>query len=397
MKVSLKAYLILSYLIVLFVVDIFNKVQVDVQNTFLIGIKTIKTVFLVVFSIVLLKEKNYKPFHKLGFLALLFILGQGTLMIKEYDFMLSCLPGAVRDLSLYCFPIVFISFLNTINEAKTIDRLALLFEVLIVLVVVSTLLGFMFSINFLSTYNQYRFGYLGLLPKSITATYFYISALVYTNYNISNNLKMKVLFGTTLLASLLVGTKGIYLFIPMLLSYNVIKHKYYLNRKFYFIVVPVVVALVCFQRLIFAFLQEKFVIIYSLYQQEGFLTSFMSLRDKIFFTNVEKYKHYWEWYNILIGGRISAFTLFEMSIVDLFVFFGFIGMIYYLKTIYSLMMNKMVKPSQFYVFSLSSIFFVSIFAGQFFINISAISYVIVAFYIIRQDKLKVKYDEQKSY
>lgn len=384
MKLTTKSNVILVYIAVLFLVDILNKRTLYFSDTALIFIKTIKMIFYITFIIFLAKEKDYRLIKPLGILSSVFFINQGLLLMTNTGLGVSDLLPNIRELFLYCFPFIFSYTLYNQEDKGFVKRLTVLFEIIIWIVLITTILGFLFNIELFLTYDQNRFGYMGLMPKSITVTYFYIGALIYVYYSMMRFNKLKILFLLLLFTSLLVGAKAVYLFVFLLGAFHFTDQKWYLNKAFYIAGTIVIATLILFREKCMNFLKSTFYILYDLYQKEGLLTALTSMRNKNFITNSNQYEPFWEWYNYLIGGRIASFNLFEMSIVDLTVFFGISGTVFYLITIYKLTVTARSQKSSFFLFSIFALFFVSIFAGQFFINISAITYIIIVFFLLNK-------------
>ncbi len=383
MKSNSKTIILILYFAVFFVLDFFNKDQVHASEDLLWVIKAIKTTFLLLFIAILIYEKNWYSLKNSAFLATLVVIHQGLLLVDHYDMIVAGSYDTIRELSLYCFPIVFLSFIGTITEKKDKALLAIFFETLIVIVVATTFAGFLFSIVYFKTYYV-RFGYLGVLPKSITATYFYISAIIYTYHFIDKNTWLKILFPLTIFGSLLVGTKSIYLFLLLFVIYLVFINKWYQKKTFYGSILFGVVLFWTFGTAIILALRKVFFTLENVYHKKGLLSAISSYRNDIFFELSQEYAPTWEWYNYLIGGRISSLSTYEMAIIDLIVSFGLIGMAFYLYMMYSLTSCKPPNQCCFINFSLCSVFIISIFAGQFFTNISAISYVVLALFLVNR-------------
>jgi len=383
MKLNSKAIIIILYFTVFFVLDFFNKDQVHVSENLLWVIKATKSSFFLLFIAILIYDKNWSSLKNSAFLATLVLIHQGLLMVDHYEMIVASSYDTIRELSLYCFPIVFLSYIGTITENKDKDLLAVFFEAIIVIVVVTTFTGFLFSIVCFKTYYL-RFGYLGVLPKSITATYFYISAIIYTYHFIDKSTWLKILFCFTLFGSLLVGTKSIYLFLLLFISYLFFSNKWYLKKSFYGSILFFIVLFSIFGTTIILALRKVFFTLENVYNKKGLLSAISSYRNDIFFELSKKYEPTWEWYNYLIGGRISSLSTYEMTIIDLIVSFGVIGMAFYLYVVYSLSSCKPPNQCCFINFSLCSVFIISIFAGQFFTNISAISYVVLSLFLVNR-------------
>ena len=144
-----------------------------------------------------------------------------------------------------------------------------------------------------------------------------------------------------------------------------------------------------FQNKIIEFLWTYFTSFMKLYEAKGLVTALTSFRDLIFINNKDLYLEKWNWWNYLIGGKIPNAKLFESSIWDLIVFFGVIGVCLYVYVLSENIFKFYSKSNYFSNFSIFSVFLISILAGQFFINISGISYFLITLFLIRSSN-KVK-------
>jgi len=382
MKKISKSVILLVFIVSIFILDVFNKEQSYSWNSYLPLIKIFKFICFLYFFASIIVEKKYKSIRNLAVLLVIFLLGQFSLLNFNQKFLVGEFFNASREFILLCYPLVFYYYLNSLDYAELKDSLVKLIKALMIVVVITTIVGFLFSIPFFRTYTS-RFGYMGLLPKSITASYFYISAILFLYYLVLYENAKKTLLILTLIASLLVGTKAIYLFLLILFAYHFISQKIYLKKEFYiFASIFFTVVFVTYDKWKHA-LEATFVNLYRIFKRDGFITAVTSYRNLKFVSNVDAYLSHWKWYNYLVGGRIASCPLFEMSVLDLFVNLGLIGSIYYLRLFYKLALNAPKKNESILLFSFGSILIVSIFAGQFFSNFSAISYTIIIIYLIR--------------
>jgi hypothetical protein len=382
MKKISKSVILLVFIVSIFILDVFNKEQTYSWNIYLPVIKIFKFIWFLFFLTSIIVDRKYKSVLNLSVLLVIFLLGQFSRMKFNHEFSVGDFFNASREFILLCYPLVFYYYLNSLNYAELKDSLVKVIKALIIVVVVTTIVGFLFSIPFFRTYNS-RFGYMGLLPKSITASYFYISAMLFAYYLVLYENAKKALLILTIVASLLVGTKAIYLFLLILFIYHFISQKVYLKKEFY------IFAFAFFTIVFVAYdkwkhmLEATFVNLYRIFKRDGFMTAVTSYRNLKFVSNVDAYLSQWKWFNYLVGGRVAECPLFEMSVLDLLVNLGLIGSIYYLRLFYKLALNAQKKNESILLFSFGSILIVSIFAGQFFSNFSAISYTIIIIYLIR--------------
>ena len=383
-KQNINHQLILTlFLGIVFILDILNKFDFAEETPWVYLIKFIKSVFYIFFLGIVLKQfqENYLKIG-LSILLLFFISSQFSLFIRgvslEKDWILN-----FRFLILLFFPLLFSSYVFLIPPIQSNSLLKKVFFGIIFLIVISIIIGFLLEIKVFKTYVN-RFGYLGLMPKSITATYFYISALsfLYHSYIIDKVTKLKWLFFGVLFSSLLVGTKAIYLFLLLLFGYHFFRFKWYRKSFLYLPVILISIGLYFFKDVLYIQGKLYFKDIFLLYESKGLLASLTSLRDEILITNFNKYNEVWEWFNYLIGGKVYSFMLYENSVLDLYSFFGILGLILYLWLLYKNLKKMISTRNSFACFFLVSVFIISILAGQFFFNTSAVLYFILSFYLI---------------
>lgn len=381
--------LLCIFLIVVFGLDILNKFEFSKIQPWLSIIKFEKIIFYIYFLILFL-VKSKDGTLKTGLAILLFFFFTGQFLIysglQSFNSILNEITLNFRHLSLLFFPLIFVGFLS-FSKSKDNDKLRKVFLILILIVVTTTFLGAVTNFNFFRTYSVgSRVGYSGLMPRSITATYFYISAIIflYDNYFYNkNNFNGFQLF-VTVSASLLVGTKAIYLFIVFLAAFHFFHHRIYLKKSFYLFSIITGVALILLKEIIFKNFLQFFNVLIKLYHEKGLLTAAMSYRDEIFIQNSDNYNKHWSVLNYLIGGKYGDISLFEISILDLITFFGFLGVCLYLYLFLRGLNHIQINPkSNFYYFSILSTLVVSVFAGQFFLNISGITYFIISVFLMR--------------
>ncbi len=388
MTVVLKYKLVILFVIIQFVLDLLTKIYGHQYAFLVVGIKAIKLVFLVLFFGILWKENKIIELRLYVFLTGSFLVGQLVLFYhKTADFYHILL--ASKELVLLLFPFVFWNYLLQLpKDDKAYKQLKLVFELFIIFIVITSLFGIVFPTPFLRTYGEtIRFGTMGLLHKSITASYFYITALSYFYQEQSKGTKYKIGLALTVIASLFVGTKAVYLFVFLLAIYHIIRRKYYKQKMFYIVLSGFLLFMSFFHQYLLNKFKYVFDVLYNVYIDAGFLSAITSIRDQRFVENSLFYSEHWTFLNYLFGGRIVNQAFFELSVLDIMVFFGIFGGIYYLYTAYKLILNaKIEKKNCFFKISLATVFFVSIFAGQFFINISAITIVLLGFFFILNEK-----------
>lgn len=382
-------YFLSSLLIGVFVLDIFNKFPIADEFPFSFIIKGFKSLFLVYIVWILLRYKLQRvSIYSLILLCGIFAFNQ--VGIYGFDdlqqFSNSQIAGNIRHFTILLFPIAFSAYLLNYKDLNyhLLDKI---FFWLILLISACIWIGFLFDIQFFRTYTN-RFGYSGIVPKRTTISYFFISALFLYYYKGVTQACKKDLYILFLIAitSLLVGTKAIYAFLILLLLYHAVIAQWYKKTIFFVGIVSVLSAMFLFREKLFHFINDKFHPLVVQYHERGLFSSLVSFRDEIFEENIELYLSKWEWWNWFIGGKIFQSRLFESSIMELITFFGVLGACGYLFIFYkNLLQSSHINRYQS-MFFLFSTFMISVLAGQFFLNVSAITYFGISFLLIQQNK-----------
>jgi len=272
----------------------------------------------------------------------------------------------------YFIKYTFLFFLFPIINALDDTRMNKIVNVLLWIAkinVIFIVIGFLFKIDVFKSYPYTaRYGYNGILPIQGAGSYFYIFMLsvVYYRYYVAYKMfkkaskKIYIDMIVIVLGSLLVGTKAIFLFIVLLFFIDVyfrLKQKVILISSL--VISGIVFFLFC-DAIVLAML--KFLNLHeSLYTDNSLLTFLTSKRD-ILFTNAMSYiSENWNFVNYFIGGVDFNIIRVEFEIVDIFLFFGIIGVI-----IYALFFkNVFFKKHQIvYNLILSTILLISLLSGN---------------------------------
>lgn len=358
-------------------------IGLDEQQSFTIVVKLIKILFCGCLFFYIFKEKQHIGLLKnFSLLFLIFIIGCLALT-KEIDFYDS--RNEIRELGLYFASYLYFYFLNILplktNIYKTFSSVTL---ILIGLICCTVLIGVIFDLSFFKTYH-FRFGYMGVLHKSIVATYFFVSSILYVYYiSFVQKTYSKVFFWLITITALLVGTKAIYLFLVCLFGYHVFTFRLYKKKSYYSLILFVSLLVITVSYLNKAAFFTTFDVLIDVYNEHGFLTTLMSFRDQILIEKASYYLENWTVLNYLFGGKMDAIGLFEMSLIDMFVFFGAIGLLFYLFFFYLCILHFLERQDSYFVtFAILIVLFISIFAGQLFINFSSMVYIGWIFYLIK--------------
>lgn len=282
-----------------------------------------------VFFIVQIARDNIKKLWPVFVLVLFFMLGQ--LGWVPFDL----LKKNILFLDRYLYVILALIYVTTITDVK--KYYPLFFKVFEVFIIVNSILifvGFLFELNLFNTYYGFgkRFGVNGLILRSGAGTYIYWIALFYyaTECFVLNKKKIIPLV-IVFLASLLLGTKAIFLaimFIAIFIwtTYNGHKNKWHWVG----ITVATVVAIVYFKDGL-VWVLSKSDSLNAVYQERGWFSAMVSLRDQHLLEELlPLVQEKWTWRNYLFGGGYDMHFRSQFGVLDLLYFFGIIGSVVYL-------------------------------------------------------------------
>lgn len=262
-------------------------------------------------------------------------------------------------------PIIILMFLELKDKSEHIEKIVKIFEWVFLINAAFILIGFCFNINELSTYSGDRFGYIGIFSRSGQASVFSIIfiLLYYWQIKFKKNYLIKFKFIFSVIVSLLLGTKRIYIFLIILLLYFILIDKGYKKRATYRASVLIILTGLLFNQLVIKSFNRVFIVFQNNYYNKGFLYSLTSSRSDLFLKTFDDFvKTNWTLPNYFFGGASFQNYIFitGMDFFDLFLFFGLIGVVIYFK-IFSLLINFKHQDSyiRFYLIILGIISFFS--------------------------------------
>jgi hypothetical protein len=139
-------------------------------------------------------------------------------------------------------------------------------------------------------------------------------------------IKKYIMLTLITVSSLMVGSKTLYFFLLASLIYYVfvvLKQRFRINKPYLFTVIfGVLLALVFFTVKFILPLNQS---LYILYQDEGFITLFFSLRDKLALDAIDIVHNRFVLINYLFGGMAFVPKTTEIAILDLLLTFGVVG------------------------------------------------------------------------
>lgn len=265
------------------------------------------------------------------------------------------------------------------KEPVLFKKLVKIFYYLFIANIVLVFIGIALDSELVRSYPlRERFGFSGLIPKRNEATLFYVLGLSlgYIRFVILKK-KEGFLFFIGIIGSLVLGTKGIYIFLIFLSFYHIRSNKKLLKTLFFGVVIGCVLLIVILPN------TEMYTYYYSQYQRLGLMTMLLSGRDIIFFNEITNITNNWTILNVLVGGQNQGQKIFEMDFIDLFFFLGLIGATAYLWLYKRYFFNRRVK-NEFQKFFIICYFFLAFFGGHFFASaVNGLYFGIVSLYIFK--------------
>lgn len=325
----------------------------------------------------LLKLLIFKPSILNYILIALGLMCVGMILNYQNDI----IPKTAQFFEYYSGIIIFYFFIKS-DSYKIIDKIILsvfLFYVINILVVT------IFKIDYFKTYPiSERFGYMPLFNAQNEFSFIMITILsyFYKKLSLTKNIINFFLFAISLLAACFVGTKIIYLFVFILINYLILKK---LGIKIYVIFgIIFLVFNILLKELWYNFIKTYFNTLLMVYEKNGFLDAVSSLRLSHFENKIGCQSASFKLINYFFGGsNLDCIT--EMSLLDLFLFFGAIGLVWYFY-LYKKLVIIFLKLDSFGYLSIISVTLLSFLGGYYFENFSTQLYFIAFLYVFYFDK-----------
>jgi hypothetical protein len=386
-------YLAISALILFYISDALNKYfQVSyslnddsIENAFSVSIY-VRFLYEALFaSIILIKLNETRKKIIIGILAMIaiFALGQCAFLIHYNQ------PGysvfyhfTLLNKYLYVF-IIYAGIYKLIENKEDYALLAKVYENVVVVNSILIFAGLFFNVSlFKSYYSQdFRYGFDGLIPAINEATLFYFIAISYFYYKHFILKQSNWKFYLVIFASLLLGTKTIYIFLIFLFLYHLAVNLS-LIKKIIYITITVIISFLIIIPLVtnpdYSFLYESFK---NVYEKNGFLSMITSGRIDIIDSKITENLTHWNFVNYLFGGTDQFKYMIEMDFLDLFLFVGIIGSLLmfflYFKTVF-----KNRHKVGFFTFFTSCYFLFAFMSGHIFNSATnALNLTLVAVFI----------------
>lgn len=321
-------------------------------------------ILILIYAIITVNRAKANILGAIGILTGVFLIGQFFLSLnfQEINF-----TENFNTLFKYLFLFIFFLLaIDILKFQKQINILLLVYKRIIGLNAALIIFGFITNNKFLSTYNGiYRFGYDGLIFAQNEASFIFIFALTIIYYRRFYLGIKEYFFWIVLVASLLVATKAVYLYIILLLLFHIFQ-KVALKNIIIFVSGLTLFGYLLFSRLINEVLENSWAVFVYMYNKGGLWNALLSGRDA--FINeklVPLITEIWVLPNFIFGGQDIIAHYIEMGLIDLFLFFGILGCILYFFVFYKIF-SFISFSIRFKIFFGICLFIIIATAGHFF-------------------------------
>lgn len=393
LKESTLAYVVCkSALYVFFISDGINKLLLyldyDFNRVSILFRFIYEILFLLIIALFLNRERLLF-LSKFAFLFIIFLVGQFIFSSSvTYDY------GYIENIIIYnkyfFVLIVFYSLYRLPEGSRNFSSIMKTFEMILLVNSFAAISGLIFQIDLFRTYieQSYRYGYSGLIPAQNEATLFYFIGISYFYYKAFIQHEKHFKFWIFILASLLLGTKAIYVFLVMLLFFHLITAPG-LKKQFIAMLATLLVGYG-----IVWFLEtdnSKQLLSYftSKASEGGWLEMMLSGRNILLETKGLALLKEWSFINYFIGGQDQQRYLLEMDLFDLFYFTGIVGFILYISMYFSTLFRFNLKKP-FYLFFVISFFGLAALGGHFFSSAVNALYLCLACLYFYNSELKTQ-------
>jgi hypothetical protein len=195
------------------------------------------------------------------------------------------------------------------------------------------IIGFAFNIELFSSYFKtasIRFGYKGLIPtqNETTGVYLFGLAYIYRRYFKEKIESLWVLLLITI-AAILIGTKGIWISIPIIVGYYAIKYK---TKTTLLISVPSLILIISIWGFwIWDNLYNNYLAYFKYFIERSgrpWYSIMLSGRDIKISESIEYIGEYWSVWNYIFGGINLSIINSETDLVDGYLLFGLNFLVY---------------------------------------------------------------------
>ncbi len=319
--------------------------------------------------IIIIQSKLWYKLKPILILLGCFFLGKYTLngsLSFIYNFQEYMPKGQMYILNGLLFLLLFYQVFDCFENKKEIAKYS--FKIIFFAFLVNSLFvigGLIFDVNNFKSYRGTdRFGYIGLLGHGTFMFYIYSILILYLYTLRLKSSKNYYFFLYTIFVSFLIGKKGIFLFLFFLMIYHVYVNHIRYRLLFSVFLILIISSLVFFNEKILSLFSYVFPFWEKYLKKWDFITIAFSGRN----LNFLKWKQFvfenWTIMNYFFGGSSFPEYWNELSMFDVFSFFGLIGVVTYFFFFRKILLSYSLVNR--YLICLP--IFLSFFCGNFFVN-----------------------------
>lgn len=356
---------LLSFILLSFIVDFIDKTSIFYKIDFLKLNRFLKIV-MIVYSILFMCFHNSYVIKRTKYLIFVFLV-ISILFLFKYDFWHLYLDYFLRyTFFILLFPVIHYAFSTA--SSKPLKSYYSIFKFFVILNTVAIALGIFFDIHVFETYRGSRLGYNGIILSQGLTPYIYMTAAaVFWSY------KDKKMLTLVLLLVIFSGVKGAYfgmfLFFNLLVLYNQKFTRVFKLRSLLALSGLLVLLIIG----LFSLPTFKRVI-----QKDGFFSAIFSYRTDNFFEILSFRTP--DNFSFLFGSKGLCPITVEMQVLDIFLFFGVVGIIAYLVFCIA-MYRDVVRGAQAKAFFFSVIVLSTLSGNLFYNPIASTLFIVTLFYL----------------
>jgi hypothetical protein len=294
------------------------------------------------------------------------------------------LSQKVYNLNKYLYLFLFAETIFTLKEKVRRDVLISIRNIFIFVGFINglfILIGSFFEFEILrSYYSTGRFGYDGLFLYTSGTSYIYVLLIITVYYEYIKKKTKPFLIFYFIIVSLFIGTKAIWLLIILLAIVHLLFNKRVIVRNISILGLLLSSLIgVFFYKYLVNIIVNSFSFGQNLYAKHGFLSVLTSTRDLLLKKAFIYIQENWTPINYFIGGIDLYKYGVEFEFVDIFLFFGLIGLVVYLFFIKRVFFyNNYIEKYKILLFIV--LMLIIALAGNFFMNIISSIFAFSVFY-----------------
>lgn len=285
-------------------------------------------------------------------------------------------------LNKYLYVFFFIMAYSTLEEKRRKNLLIQIKDIVILIGIVNgvfMILGLLTQWEILKSYPfSSRFGYNGFFVKTSEASYLYILLVITTYFDYLVKRTNGILCLYFIFIAFLLGTKAIWVFVGLVMLLHFFYNERRVVKKGFIIALTSTITIMLFSWTKFI---ELIINVFpygsKMYQEHGIITVLLSTRDILLISAIDFLKINGTWLMYLFGGNNLRDIGVEFEFIDIFLFFGLLGLIVYALLIKRSFFSRSCNKHKALLFF--SLMLVTFFAGNFFMSIISSIFAFVIF------------------